>query len=120
MLIARDSWLVVMLVPLRSALLNNLPEECRLLVASGEHDRNGIGQIRRVRGCCHSALNHDWISYIFFDYIKIIMTATNIRIMEEITENQLFEHDLEASVCAQPVRPVQPTGQTGLHGSAWA
>ena len=49
--------------------------------------------------------------------------------MEEIAENKLFEHDLEASVCAQPVRPVcmalhgldvdQPvrpvakTGQTG-------
>ena len=35
--------------------------------------------------------------------------------MEEIAENKLFEHDLEASVCAQPVRPVQPTSQTGLH-----
>ena len=40
--------------------------------------------------------------------------------MEEIAENQLFEHNLGVSVCAQPVRPVQPTGQTGLHGSAWA
>ena len=48
------------------------------------------------------------------------MTATNIRIMEEIAENKLFEHDLEASVCAQPVRPGQPTGQTGLHDYAWA
>ena len=37
--------------------------------------------------------------------------------MEEIAENQLFEHNLGVSVCAQPVRPVQPTG---LHGSAWA
>ena len=36
--------------------------------------------------------------------------------MEEIAENQLFEHNLGVSVCAQPVRPVQPTGQTGLHG----
>ena len=47
------------------------------------------------------------------------MTATNIRIMEEIAENKLFEHDLEATVCAQPaqpVRPVQETGETGLHG----
>ena len=40
--------------------------------------------------------------------------------MEEIAENQLFEHNLGVSVCAQPIRPVQPTGQTGLHGSAWA
>ena len=36
--------------------------------------------------------------------------------MEEIAENKLFEHDLEASVCAEPVRPVQRTGQTDLHG----
>ena len=64
LLIPRDSWMVVMLMPLRSALLNNLPEECRLLVASGEHGRNGLGQIRRVRGCCHSAFNHDKISSI--------------------------------------------------------
>ena len=62
LLISRDSWLVVMLMPLRSALLNNLPEECRLLVASGEHGRTGLGQNRRVRGCCHSAFNHDRIS----------------------------------------------------------
>ena len=34
--------------------------------------------------------------------------------MEEIAENKLFEHNLEASVCTQPVRPVQ---QTGLHGT---
>ena len=47
-------------------LLNNLPEECRLLVAFGEHGRNGLSQIWRVRGCCHSAFKHDWISYIFF------------------------------------------------------
>jgi len=45
------------------------------------------------------------------------MTATNIRIMEEIAENKLSEHIVEVSVCAQPVRPVQPTGQTGLHGA---
>ena len=64
LLIPRDSWLVVMLMPLCSALLNNLPEECRLLVASGEHGCNGLGQIRRVRGCCHSAFNHDKISSI--------------------------------------------------------
>ena len=38
--------------------------------------------------------------------------------MEEIAENQLFEHNLGVSVRAQPVRPVKPTGQTGLHGSA--
>ena len=63
--IPRDSWLVVMLMPLCSALLNNLPDECRLLIASGEHGRNGLGQIRRVRGCCHTSFNHDWISYIF-------------------------------------------------------
>jgi len=43
------------------------------------------------------------------------MTATNIRIMEEIAENKLFEHNLEACVCAQPVRPVAKTGQTGHH-----
>ena len=36
--------------------------------------------------------------------------------MEEIAENKLFEHDLEASVCAEPVRPVQ---RTGLHGAVW-
>ena len=42
LLISRDSWLVVMLRPLRSALLHNLPEECRLLIASGEHGRNGL------------------------------------------------------------------------------
>ena len=47
------------------------------------------------------------------------MTVTNIQIMEEIAENELFEHDLEAFVCAQPVRPVQRTGQTGLHGAVW-
>ena len=35
--------------------------------------------------------------------------------MEEIAKNKLFEHDLEASVCAEPVRPVAKTGQTGLH-----
>ena len=37
--------------------------------------------------------------------------------MEEIAENKLFEHDLEASVCAEPVRPVQLTGQTGPHAT---
>ena len=45
------------------------------------------------------------------------MTATNIRIMKEITENKLFGHNLGAFVCAQPVRPVAKTGQTGLHGT---
>ena len=40
--------------------------------------------------------------------------------MDEITENQLFEHNLGVSACAQPVRSVQPTGHTGLHGSTWA
>ena len=40
---------------------------------------------------------------------------TNIRIMEDIAENKLFRHIAEVSVCAQPVRPVQLTGQTGLH-----
>ena len=30
---------------------------------------------------------------IFFYYIKIIMTATNIRIMEEIAGNNSFEHN---------------------------
>ena len=40
--------------------------------------------------------------------------------MEEIAENQLFEHNLGVSVCAEPVRPVHPTCQTGLRGSAWA
>ena len=44
------------------------------------------------------------------------MTATNIRIMEEITRNKSFEHNWEASVRAQPVRPVQ---RTGLHGAVW-
>ena len=48
------------------------------------------------------------------------MTATIIRIMKKIAGNNLFEHKVGVSVCAQPVRPVQPTGQTGLHGSAWA
>jgi len=52
----------------------------------------------------------------FFYYIKIIMTATNIRIMEEIAENKSFRHNFGASVCAQPVRLVQRTGQTGMHG----
>ena len=53
----------------------------------------------------------------YLDYIKIILTATNIRIMEEITENKLFRRIAEVSVCAQPVKSVQPTGQTGLHGT---
>ena len=33
--------------------------------------------------------------------------------MEEIAENQLFEHNLGVSVYAQPVRPVAKTGQAG-------
>jgi len=57
--ISGDSGLVVMFMPLRSALLHNLPEECRLLIASGEHGRNGLSQIGRVREPCHSAFNHD-------------------------------------------------------------
>ena len=44
------------------------------------------------------------------------MTATNTRIIKEIAENNLFEHKVGVSVCAQPVRPVQPTGQTSPHG----
>ena len=59
-----NRWQVMMFKPLRSALLHNLPEECRLLVASGEHGRNCLGQIRRVRGCYHSVFNHDKISSI--------------------------------------------------------
>ena len=51
--------------------------------------------------------------------MKTIMTTTNIRVMEEIAENKSFRHNLGASVCAQPVRPVQRTGQTGLHGAVW-
>ena len=65
LLISRHSGLLVMFMPLRSALLHNLPEECRLFVSSGEHGRNGLGQIKRVRWACHSAFNHDWIRYIF-------------------------------------------------------
>ena len=65
LLISRDGWLVVMFGPLCSALLHNLPKKCRLLVPSGEHSCNGLDQIRRVRWVCHSAFNHDWISYIF-------------------------------------------------------
>ena len=40
--------------------------------------------------------------------------------MEEIAEIRSSEHNIWVSVRAQPVRPVQQTGQTGLHGSAWA
>jgi len=57
LLISRNRRLVVMFKPLRSALLHNLTEECRLLVASGEHGRNGLSQIRRVRRVCHSDRN---------------------------------------------------------------
>ena len=63
--VSRSRWRVVMFMPLCSALLHNLPEECHLLIASGEHGRNGLSQIGRVRRPCHSAFNHDWISYIF-------------------------------------------------------
>ena len=45
------------------------------------------------------------------------MTATNIQIMEENAENKLFTHIAKVSVCAQPVRSVQLTGQTSLHGT---
>jgi len=60
--VSRSRWLVVMFRPRHSALVHDLTEERRLLVSSGEHGRNGQSQIRRVRGCCHSAFNHDWIS----------------------------------------------------------
>ena len=36
--------------------------------------------------------------------------------MGEIAEIRSFEHNIGVSVRAQPVRPVQQTGQTGLHG----
>ena len=117
MLISRDRWLVVMLRPRRSTLRHKVTEECRLLIAPSEHGRNGLGQLRRVWWLSHSAFNHDWVSYIFSDYLRKILTSTNIRIMEEIAEIRSFEHNIGVSVCAQPVRPVQPTGQTGLHGT---
>jgi len=63
--VARSRWLVVMVRPRRSALLHELTEECGLLVAPGEHGRNGLGQLRRIWWFSHSAFNHDWISYIF-------------------------------------------------------
>ena len=50
LLISGDSGLLVMFMPLRSALLHNLLKECHLLVSSGEHGRNGLSQIRRARG----------------------------------------------------------------------
>ena len=72
--------------PRRSALLHELTEECGLLVAPGEHGRNGLGQLRRVRWFSlvapgehgrnglgqlrrvrwfsHSAFNHDKVSSI--------------------------------------------------------
>ena len=59
LLISRDKRLLMRFRPLRSALLHNLLEECRLLVASGEHGRNGLSQIRRIRWVCYSAFNHD-------------------------------------------------------------
>ena len=64
LLIYRDRWLGVMFRPRRSALLHDLTEECRLLVAPGKNGRNGLSQIRGVRWVCHSAFNHDWVSYI--------------------------------------------------------
>ena len=63
--ISWSRWLVVMLRPRCSAPCHKLTEECRLLIASGEHSRNGLGQLRRVWGLSHSAFNHDWVSYIF-------------------------------------------------------
>jgi len=59
LLISRNRWLVVLFRPWHSGLLHDLTKERRLLVSSGEHGRNGLSQIRRVRGCCHSAFNHD-------------------------------------------------------------
>ena len=56
---------MVMVRSRRSALLHELTEECGLLVAPGEHGRNGLGQLRRVRWVSHSAFNHDRVSYIF-------------------------------------------------------
>ena len=63
--VSRSRWLVVMLKPRRSALLHELTKKCSLLIAPGEHGRNGPGQLRRVRWFSHAAFNHDWISYIF-------------------------------------------------------
>ena len=64
LLISRNRWLVGMFRSQHSALLHDLTEERRLLVSSGEHGRNGLSQIRRVRWVCHSAFHHDWVSYI--------------------------------------------------------
>ena len=64
LLISRNRWWVVLFRPRHSALLHDLTEERRLLVAPRKHGRNGLGQIRRIRGCCHSALNHDKVSSI--------------------------------------------------------
>src|SRR6185437_15900528 len=59
LLVSRKRWLVVRLRPRRSALLHELTEVCGLLVAPGEHGRNGLGQLRRNRWFSHSAFNHD-------------------------------------------------------------
>ena len=48
----------------RSDLLHELTEKCGLLVAPGEHGRNGLGQLKRVRWFSHSAFNHDEVSSI--------------------------------------------------------
>ena len=45
------------------------------------------------------------------------MTATNIRIMEEIAEDATFKPIVMCSACPKPIRPVPPTGQTGLYGT---
>ena len=54
-----------------AAMLTRRDEQTALLREIVEHGRNGLGQIRRVRWACHSAFNHDWISYMILDY-KII------------------------------------------------
>ena len=80
-----------------------------------------------------------WLDSLHFsNYIKIIITATNIRIIEESTGNKLFRHNLGLlsahnrsdrwrrpvrPVCMacmtlhedQPVRPMSKTSQTGHH-----
>src|SRR6185503_10878340 len=45
LLISRNRWLVVLFRPRHSALLHDLTEERRLLVAPRKHGRNGLGQI---------------------------------------------------------------------------
>ena len=70
LLISRNRWWVVLLRLRHSALLRDLTEGRCLLIASGEHGGNGLGQLRRVRWFSHSAFNHDRVSYIFFLLLK--------------------------------------------------